>query len=266
MTAGDRGRAGALALASAAAFVALYAVATGTRLGRDVDEDILNDALEGKALGHLALALVHVVSPITAAAAFAAILWFAVVRRGRCSALAVAVALVAANASAALLKLFTGEVDPLGGESARDLGVGFYPSGHATAVMSITLAAIVLVGPSRTRPRAALIGGMAAGALGVAMVVAITHHASDIVGGFLLATTWVAGTWAIVSAPERSEDRRSLGPVLAAALLSVMLGALGAVVAGALDWPAAPVAGAGAVLAIALALAAVVAALGAPRE
>jgi len=37
-------------------------------------------------------------------------------------------------------------------------------------------------------------------------------------------------------------------------------------VAAALDWPAAPVAGAGAVCAIALALAAVVAALGAPRR
>lgn len=46
MRAGGRVSAGALALVSAVAFAALYALAAGTRAGRGLDEDILNNALE----------------------------------------------------------------------------------------------------------------------------------------------------------------------------------------------------------------------------
>jgi len=51
------------------------------------------------------------------------------------------------------------------------------------------------------------------------------------------------------------------GQALVAAMLAAAFGGLGAAVAAALDWPAAPVAGAGGVCAIALLLASAVAAL-----
>lgn len=96
--------------------------------------------------------------------------------------------------------------------------------------------------------------------MGVSNVVAIAHHASDVVGGFLLATAWVAGTWAIVPTHRRSDHGHGAGGAVAA-MLAAAFGGLGAAVAADLDWPAAPVAGAGGVCAIALLLASAVAAL-----
>jgi len=264
--AGGRVSAGALALVSAVAFAALYALAAGTRAGRGLDEDILNNALEGSALDGLARALVHIVNPVSVSVAVAAILRFAVVRRGRGTATALAVALIGANASAALLKAVLGEADLLAGERARDLGGGFYPSGHATASMSIVLAMVVLAAPGRARAKVALAGGLAAGAVGVSNVVAIAHHASDVVGGFLLATAWVAGTWAIVATHRQSDHGGTAREALVAAMLAAAFGGLGAAVAAALDWPAAPVAGAGGVCAIALLLASAVGSARVARE
>lgn len=261
MRAARRVSAGPLAVASAVAFAGLYAFAIGTRTGRVVDEDILNDALKAHALGDVALVLVHIVNPVTFAAAVVGIAWFAWARRGRAAAVALAVALVGANVSAALLKAFLGETDPLGGEHARTLGVGFYPSGHVTAIMSIVLAAVVLVSHGRARATAALAGGLVAAAVGVGNVVAVAHHASDVVGAFLLATTWVVGMWAIVFRNRPSQPLTMPREVLALAMLAVMLGGTGAGMAAARDGPAAPVASAGVVCAIALVLVAAVAAL-----
>ena len=64
-----------------------------------------------------------------------------------------------------------------------------FPSGHATASMTLAIA-LVLVVSSRLRPMAAIVGS--ALALGVSFsVVSEGHHfPSDVVGGFLLATGW----------------------------------------------------------------------------
>lgn len=254
----------ALALASVVAFVALYVFATGTRAGRGVDEDILNNALEHTPIEILAWLLVQAVNPVTAPAAVIGILWFALVKRGRGIAAALAVALLAANTSAPLLKALLHESDPLGGETARDLGPGFFPSGHATAAMSIVLAIIVLVRPGPARARAALVGGLAAGGVAVGNVVALTHHASDVVAAFLLATAWLAATLAFLP-PRRTEPAGVPRAALAVAALAAALGTVGAVVAAGLGRPAAPVAAAGGMCAIALVLAAAVAALE-PRD
>lgn len=260
MTAAQPPSAGTLAATAATVFVALYVVATGTGTGRGLDEDILNDALEGSVVNDVAHVLVSAVNPVTVAVATVAILWFAIARRGRGVAVALAATLLAANASAALLKMLLRETDPLTAETARDLGTGFYPSGHATSTMAIVLAIVVLVRPGRARARAAFAGGLAAGVLGLANVVAISHHASDVVGGLLLATMWVALMCAIVG-PSRCGQRSMPREALAPAALASALGGVGAVVAAGLDWPAAPVAGAGGVCSIALLLAGAVAAL-----
>lgn len=261
MSAAGRVWAWALAAASGVACAALYAFATGTRAGRGLDDAILNNALEGSLLDLSALVVVHIVNPVTALAAVVGILWLAAVRRGRATAVALGVTLVAANASAALLKMLLRESDPVAGETGRDLGAGFYPSGHVTAVMSVVLAMLVLVRLGPARARAALAGGLAAGAVGVANVVAQTHHASDVVGGFLLATAWMALMYAILPRTSRSARRRMPLEALALAVLVAIVGALGAVAAASLHWPPAPVAAAAGVCSIALALVAAVATL-----
>jgi membrane-associated phospholipid phosphatase len=78
-----------------------------------------------------------------------------------------------------------------------------YPSGHATAAMALALAA-VLVAPKRTRPAAALLGGLLALAIGASTVARGSHLPSDVLGGYLLATGW---TLALVAALTVANDR-----------------------------------------------------------
>ncbi|MEK6251634.1 MAG: phosphatase PAP2 family protein [Actinomycetota bacterium] len=63
-----------------------------------------------------------------------------------------------------------------------------FPSGHATAAMSLALAA-VLVAPSRWRPATAIVGGAFALAVSIALVIQGWHFPSDVLGGFLVAGT-----------------------------------------------------------------------------
>jgi len=87
-----------------------------------------------------------------------------------------------------------------------------FPSGHATAAMSLAIALVVVV-PSRLRPLAALVG--MALALGVSFSILLLgwHLPSDIGGGFLLATGWALVLLAALRAsaqvfPERTGRSR----------------------------------------------------------
>ena len=64
-----------------------------------------------------------------------------------------------------------------------------FPSGHATAAMSLAIALVVVV-PSRLRPLAAVVGmGLALG-VSFSLMSLGWHLPSDVGGGFLLATGW----------------------------------------------------------------------------
>ena len=117
-----------------------------------------------------------------------------------------------------------------------------FPSGHATASMTIAIA-LVLVVSARLRPMAAIVGS--ALALGVSFsVVSEGHHfPSDIIGGFLLATGWtlvlLAGLLALEARyPERAgrgavaRRTRPVVDAVAGAGLAVVLIAGVAVTAG----------------------------------
>jgi membrane-associated phospholipid phosphatase len=78
-----------------------------------------------------------------------------------------------------------------------------FPSGHATAAMGLALAA-VLVAPRRSRPAAALLGGLLALAVGASTAALGAHLPSDVLGGYLLATGW---TLALVAALSVANDR-----------------------------------------------------------
>ncbi|MGI8750057.1 MAG: phosphatase PAP2 family protein [Thermoleophilaceae bacterium] len=64
-----------------------------------------------------------------------------------------------------------------------------FPSGHATASMTVALALVIVAAP-RLRPVAALVGSALALAVSFSVVSRGWHFPSDVIGGFLLATGW----------------------------------------------------------------------------
>ncbi len=84
-----------------------------------------------------------------------------------------------------------------------------WPSGHATAATVLALCA-VLVAPRRVRPLVAVLGATFAAAVGVSLLILAWHLPSDVLGGYLLATLWMA----LVLAGLRIADARSRGVAL----------------------------------------------------
>jgi membrane-associated phospholipid phosphatase len=97
-----------------------------------------------------------------------------------------AASVAAANVTTQTLKLLLAHprIQPVGGP---DLGPVAFPSGHATAAMSIAVAA-ALVAPQRARPFVGAAG--VAFTLGVSLAILTLgwHFPSDVLGGMLIAT------------------------------------------------------------------------------
>jgi membrane-associated phospholipid phosphatase len=70
------------------------------------------------------------------------------------------------------------------------IGAASWPSGHATAAMTMALCA-VLVSPPRLRPTVAAVGGAFAIAVAYAILTLAWHFPSDVLGGYLVAGTYV---------------------------------------------------------------------------
>lgn len=122
----------------------------------------------------------------------------ALIRRRPWLAVAVAGIMLAANETTELLKVLV--------SSPRLLVLpptaitGAWPSGHATAAMSLALCAVI-VAPTRLRPLVGAAMGAFAVAVGYAVLALGSHYASDVLGGFLVATTWtllgLAALWTL---------------------------------------------------------------------
>jgi membrane-associated phospholipid phosphatase len=112
-----------------------------------------------------------------------------------------------------------------------------WPSGHATAAMSLALCMVLAV-PSRLRPAAAALGAAFAVAVSYSFLALQWHYATDVLGGFLVAATWtLLGVAAVFAADARRSTRaaestvrlsvgEALGPpalTLVGALLLVLL-------------------------------------------
>ena len=76
-----------------------------------------------------------------------------------------------------------------------------FPSGHATAAMSLALATVI-VAPRAWRPLVAAGGALFALTVGFTLVALGWHYPSDIVGGYLVATAWCLLTLAGIRATE----------------------------------------------------------------
>ncbi|MGI8712677.1 MAG: phosphatase PAP2 family protein [Solirubrobacteraceae bacterium] len=111
----------------------------------------------------------------------------ALLRRRPRVAVTVGVILLAANETTQLLKpLLAGPRDPVTWSS---IGSASWPSGHATAAMSLALCCVIAC-PARRRP--AIAAAMAAFAIAVcySFLELGWHYPSDVFGGFLVAATW----------------------------------------------------------------------------
>jgi membrane-associated phospholipid phosphatase len=78
--------------------------------------------------------------------------------------------------------------DVLGGRVV-EIQPAAFPSGHATASMTLAIALVVVMAP-RLRPAAAVVGSALALGVSFSVVSMGWHFPSDVIGGFLLATGW----------------------------------------------------------------------------
>jgi membrane-associated phospholipid phosphatase len=158
----------------------------------------------------------------------------ALARRRLAVALAIAGILLGANETTQLLKplLAQPRADWLLGGTAS-VAPDSWPSGHATAAMSLALC-FVLAAPSRLRPLAAALGAAFAASVSYSFLTLGWHYPSDVFGGFLVAGTWTALSVAALSALDarrrqpraRSEARRAPVRTALGAPAVALLGAL----------------------------------------
>jgi len=158
----------------------------------------------------------------------------ALARRRPAVALTLAAILIGANASSELLKPLLAHSRPaplpIG---VIPIGLGSWPSGHATAAMSLALCCVI-ASPARFRPRVAALGAVFAVAVSYSFLTLAWHYPSDVFGGYLVATTWtllgVAGLLAVRERELRTSiaEQRARRPPLSEALGPPVLALAGA--------------------------------------
>ncbi len=158
----------------------------------------------GERTNELARGLLHLLEPVQFTIWAVAIVLFALARGDRRLAVAVAVVMALAPFSADLLKPLLAEPHVGFG---RTIGAGSWPSGHSTAATALALSA-VLVTPPRGRAPAALLAALFMLAVGAALLIRVWHMPSDVLGGWLLGTLWIALAVAGLRACERRWPRR----------------------------------------------------------
>ena len=247
-------------------------IALGVPLAESHDQATLNSftSLQRGSVNSVAQWVAHLVDPggfAICAVAFSAV---AVARRRARVAVAVPMFMLAASACTEILKPLVAQprlAEWLDG--GPHLVAESWPSGHATAAMSIALGA-VLVAPRVLRPLFALLGTGLAVAVGYAILLLGWHFPSDVLGGYFVSGAWAALAlsviwWADRRWPARSGRRAvaraTQGLVLPAAIVVIAAGggigallARGGPIAPYLTTHASFVAGAAAIATLAAAL------------
>jgi PAP2 superfamily len=222
------------AAACLAGLIATGVAALAWPVGHGSDVDALTGIVELNRGRPAALAegLVHLADPPPYAIFGAGLIALALIRGRRRLAAALPVVLVGAALTTEILKplLATHRSD---GWIESHISVASWPSGHATAALTVALCA-VLVAPRRLRATVAVLGAAFAASVAYAILVLAWHFPSDVLGGFFVAAIWVLLAVAVLLAAERSrpETRRpdtARAPVLWPIELAVAI----ALVAGA---------------------------------
>jgi len=226
------------ALLAAVLLVLVYLTAFHTSLGLRVDSATLGGfaGLSRPSIDPVAQAVAELANPQPFVVALLALVGIALLRRRPRVALAVGVALLGANATTQLLKPALAAPRESFGPTAHFISPAAWPSGHATASMTLALGA-VLVASRRWRPLVAALGAAFAIAVSYSFLALQWHYPSDVLGGFLVASVWVglgvAGVFALerrgrVKAPERGATPvwQALAPVAVLLLAGLVLGGL----------------------------------------
>ena len=198
------------AAACVAAFVALLTVVYTTEPGLVADERALAgfENLQRPRLAELSDSVAHLADPVPFALIGIVLVGIALVRRGPIGALAAGVTLLGANVTTQILKPLL--ANPRGTFGEYGVATEAFPSGHATAAMSLALVAIVIASP-RVRPLVAIVGAGFALAVGFAIVSLDWHFPSDVAGGYLVAAGWCFATLAVIRSRDRTAPRTTPG-------------------------------------------------------
>jgi membrane-associated phospholipid phosphatase len=129
-------------------------------------------------------------------------------RRYRVAAM-IALVLLAANETTQLLKpLLAGPRDFLAAVPINDAS---WPSGHATAAMTLALCAVIAA-PARRRPAVAAAAAAFAVAVCYSFLELGWHYPSDVFGGFLVAAIWTLLGIGGLTVYEARQGRLAAGP------------------------------------------------------
>jgi membrane-associated phospholipid phosphatase len=137
-----------------------------------------------------------------------ALVALAVLRRRWLMAAVVPAILLSANVATQQLKPALADLRVVDLRGVPAVYPGSWPSGHSTASMSLALCLVLVAGP-RLRPLAALVGAGYAIAVGYALVAMGYHLPSDVLGGYLVAATFVLLGTAVLAALEARGPARA---------------------------------------------------------
>jgi membrane-associated phospholipid phosphatase len=164
--------------------------------------------LGGPRLDDVANALLFLLDPLLYTLWGLMLVAVALRRRRPRLALAVALVLGLAPLTAEMLKPLLAHPHAwVGGDWVK---AASWPSGHATAATAFVLCA-ALVAPLRLRPVVAVLGAMFVTAVGFSLLILAWHLPSDVIGGYLVGTLWVALAVAGLRAAEARSGSRTPG-------------------------------------------------------
>ena len=191
------------AAACIAAFVALLAVVYTTERGAAADQFALEGfgELQRPRLGEIADGIAHLAHPEPFVLIAAVLVAIAFIRGRMLFALAAGAMLAGPNVTTQILKPLL--ANPRGTFGEYHVAAEAFPSGHATAAMSMALAAVVIA-PARLRPLVAFIGAGFALAVGFAIISLDWHFPSDVAGGYLVAAGWCFAVLAAMQSTGRA--------------------------------------------------------------
>jgi hypothetical protein len=165
-----------------------------TQLGQSLDQAGMDVVVGDEATTRTLVGVLGNVSLGSIAVAVLMLVVVALIRQRYAAAGAAVTLVVGANLTTQAIKALTDRADH------GYLTVESFPSGHATVVVSLVFAAL-LVAPDASRTTVSLVGSGAITVTAAAMLVASWHRPSDIVGALLVSLTWgtaVLAAWSLL--------------------------------------------------------------------
>ena len=165
-----------------------------TQLGQSLDQAGMDVVVGDEATTRTLVGVLGNVSLGSIAVAVLVLVGVAVIRQRYAAAGAAATLVLGANLTTQVMKAVTERADH------GYLTVESFPSGHATVVVSLVFAAL-LVAPDASRTTVSLVGSGAITVTAAAMLVASWHRPSDIIGALLVSLVWgtaVLAVWSLL--------------------------------------------------------------------